>query len=349
MTLDADIHLRLGDLHLSAIITAGDRSVVAVLGPNGAGKTTLLRCLAGVTALDAGHIRLDGIVLDQPDTNTFEAPQTRRVGVVFQDHLLFPHLNALDNISFGLRSRGATKATARRVAAQWLDKVGLAGIAHAKPQDLSGGQAQRIALARALATNPLLLLLDEPFAAVDAAAHIDLRRDLRRHFADFTGITIVVTHDPLDALTLADHVVVLENGRVAQSGTIGEVTRRPRSPYVARLIGTNLLHGEANGRTIDTGDAAITVAEPHHGPVFAAITPRAVAIHTRPPDGSPRNHWPARVAGFDLLGDRIRVSVTGPPNLTAEITAAAAAELHLLEGDAIWIAVKATEIDVYPT
>lgn len=364
MTLDAHLDLQLGDLRLDVILTADDRSVIAVLGPNGAGKTTLLRSLAGLIALDAGHIRLDDRVLDDPSTDTFEVPECRRVGVVFQDYLLFPHLSALDNVAFGPRSRGATKADARRIAAEWLDRVGLTGstssagsaesaapanAADAKPRQLSGGQAQRVALARALATDPRLLLLDEPLAALDAGTRIDVRRDLRRHLNDFTGVTILVTHDPLDALALADHVVILEDGRIVQSGKIADVTRRPRSAYVARLIGTNLLHGHADGHTIDTGDATLTIADPHHGPVFATIAPNAVAVHIRPPDGSPRNHWPARVSSIDLLGDRIRVGVTGPPDLTAEITAAAATELQLKEGDNIWVAIKATEIDVYQT
>ncbi len=161
--LDARLVVDRGTFHLDVALTAAPGDVVALLGPNGAGKTTALRALAGLVPLADGHLRLDGVALDRTP------PESRPVGVVFQDYLLFPHLTALDNVAFGPRCRGASKAESRARAAAWLDRMGLADHAGAKPRRLSGGQAQRVALARALATNPRLLLLDEPLAALDDA------------------------------------------------------------------------------------------------------------------------------------------------------------------------------------
>jgi molybdate transport system ATP-binding protein len=349
--LDAHLDVTRGRFHLDAALAVPAGAVVAVLGPNGAGKSTALAALAGLVALDGGHIRLDGTTLDDPGAGAHRPPEDRGIGVVFQDHLLFPHLTARDNVAFGLRARGVPVRVARARAADWLGRLGLADHADRRPRQLSGGQAQRVALARALATDPRLLLLDEPLAALDAGTRAAVRRDLRRHLDDFAGATLVVTHDPLDAIALATAVVVLEEGRVAQAGPLGEVTRRPRSRYVAELIGLNLLHGVAGGTTVTlTGPAAasVTVAEPGHGTVHLLIHPHAVALHTTAPDGSPRNRWPGHIEGFDLLEDRVRVRLTGPVPLVAEVTAAAVAALGLREGQAVWAVVKATEIEMYP-
>src|SRR4051794_35334411 len=276
--VDAVLEVALGDLRLDAHLTAAPGEVVALLGPNGAGKTTALRALAGLVALDAGHVRVDGEVLDDPALGMFRPPEQRAVTVVFQDHLLFPHLSALDNVAFGLRARGIGRAEARREAAGWLDRFSLAAKAGDKPRRLSGGQAQRVALARALAPGPRLLLLDEPLAALDAGTRATVRRDLRRHLDELTGAAVVVTHDPLDAIALASSVVILEHGRVTQSGSVAEVTRRPRTRYVAELIGLNLLHGVARGTAVTVAgprgpnaepgsDATVTLAEPAAGRV----------------------------------------------------------------------------------
>jgi molybdate transport system ATP-binding protein len=245
--LHAEVALRLGALDLAVEVAVADGEVVAVLGPNGAGKSTLLRAVAGLVPLDRGRITVDGRVLDDPDAGTFVPTHLRPVGVVFQDHLLFPRLSALDNVAFGLRARGARKPEARRLAAGWLARVGLADHAGARPHALSGGQSQRVALARALATEPRVLLLDEPLAALDARTRLHMRAELRRHLATFPGARLLVTHDPIDALVLADRLVVLEAGRVTQDGTNAEVVRRPVSRYVAVLVGVILLVGVGAG------------------------------------------------------------------------------------------------------
>jgi molybdate transport system ATP-binding protein len=350
VTLDARLGVALGDFTLDLALRVEPGEVVAVLGPNGSGKTTTLRLLAGLLALDDGHISIDGTTADDPAAAVFLGPEQRGVSVVFQDYLLFPHLSALENVAFGLRSRGSAKAPARAEAARWLDAFELGALGHRKPKQLSGGQAQRVALARALAPSPRLLLLDEPLAALDAGTRTSVRRDLRRHLDRFDGATVLVTHDPLDAIALASRVVIVEHGRISQAGSIQEITERPTSRYVADLIGLNLLHGVAHATAValEGSTAIVTLADPADGPVHVLIHPNAVALHTERPGGSARNQWEGRVVGFDLLGDRVRVRVDGDVPLVAEITPAAVAALELQEGVAVWTAVKATEIETYP-
>ncbi len=346
--LQIDLRLLLGDLDLEVDLTAPAGAVTAVLGPNGAGKSTLLRAVAGHLRIDGGSIALGSTILDAPP-GQFVPPEKRRLGSVAQDYLLFPHLSVVDNVAFGLRSRGIARSEAHAQALGQLDRFGLVDHARMKPASLSGGQAQRVALARALVIDPRALLLDEPLAALDAETRIEIRRDLRQYLAEFAGPTLLVTHDPVDALALADHVAIIEAGRITQTGTIAEVTRRPRSLYVASLIGTNLIHGDANGTTVTTGAGlAVTTAEAHQGAVLATIAPAAIALHRRPPEGSPRNRWETTVANLDLLGDRVRVRLAAPVDLVAEITTAAAGELDLREGDPVWASVKATEVITYP-
>jgi molybdate transport system ATP-binding protein len=349
MSLQARVELTLGRLRLEVELAVAGGELVVLLGPNGAGKTTLLRALAGLVALDHGRVVLDGRVLDDPAAGAHLATERRPIGFVFQDYLLFPHLSALENVAFGLRARGVPRAEARRRAAAWLDRVGLAGHADARPRALSGGQAQRVALARAMVSDPRLLLLDEPLAALDAATRAEVRRDLRRHLASFDGTRLLVTHDPLEAVALADRLVVLEGGRVTQTGTPQQVSARPRSRYVAELVGVNLFRGHAAGGVVRlAGGATLVAAGDHHGEVFAAVHPHAVALHRRAPEGTPRNVWAGAADTLDIVGDRVRVRVAGPVPIVAEVTPAAAAELRLADGGPVWASVKATEVTVYP-
>jgi molybdate transport system ATP-binding protein len=349
MSLEARVALTLGRLQLEVELAVASGELVVLLGPNGAGKTTLLRALAGLVALEAGRVVLDGVVLDDTGTGEHVPTERRPVGFVFQDYLLFPHLSALENVGFGLRARGLPKAEARRRATAWLERVGLAGHAGARPRALSGGQAQRVALARAMVSDPRLLLLDEPLAALDAATRTAVRRDLRRHLASFDGTRLLVTHDPLEAVALADRLVVLEGGRVTQTGTPEQVSARPRSRYVAELVGVNLFRGHAAGGVVALdGGATLVAAGDHHGEVFAAVHPHAVALHRRAPEGTPRNVWAGSADTLDIVGDRVRVRVAGPVPIVAEVTPAAAGELRLADGGPVWASVKATEVTVYP-
>jgi molybdate transport system ATP-binding protein len=349
VTLHARVRTELGSLHLDCDITVEANTTVAVLGPNGAGKTTLLRAIAGLIPIDDGHIEVAGAVFEDTAERVWMTPEARNVGLVFQDHGLFPHLSVLDNVAFGLRARGVDRRTANAKAGEWLERMELASHASNRPSALSGGQAQRAALARVLVTDPHVLLLDEPLAAVDASGRLDLRRALRKHLSTFWGPRVLVTHDPIEAASLADRVVVLEAGRVTQDGAFADVTARPRSPWVARMAGLNLLRGTvAAGALVLEDGSALTVATDATGPVLATIHPRAVALYRHPPDGSPRNVLRCRVAGVDPEGDRWRIRLDGPVPLVAEITPAAAAELRLADGGDVFAVIKATEVDVYP-
>jgi molybdate transport system ATP-binding protein len=235
--------LQRGDFRLDAEFTVGPGEVLAVLGPNGAGKTTLLRLLAGLLPLSDGFIRVGGQTWDDAASGKFVPAMDRAVGLVFQDYRLFPHLSVLDNVAFAERAKGGGRHRSREVAAGVLERLGLSQLSGRRPAQLSGGQAQRVALARALAASPTMLLLDEPLAALDARTRLEIRTELRRHLSGFDGPSIVVTHDPLEALVLADRILVLEGGRIVQEGTPAEVSRRPSTEYVARLMGLNLYFG----------------------------------------------------------------------------------------------------------
>lgn len=343
MTLDATLVVQRPGFRLDLPLVAQAGEVVALLGPNGAGKSTALRALAGLVPLDQGSIMLAG------DDITARPVEKRQIGVVFQDYLLFPHLTALENVAFGPRCAGVGRARSRQIAASWLDRMGLTEWARVKPPRLSGGQAQRVALARALATSPRLLLLDEPLAALDARTRFQIRSELRRHLVAFDGATVVVTHDPLDAMVLADRIVVIEDGRVVQAGTPAEIVRHPRTDYVARLAGLNLYRGNAAGSVVDVdGGGRLAIDEGMSGEVFVAFPPSAVSVYRQRPEGSPRNVWQVTVEGVEPYADRVRVAFSGTPPVAAEVTTAAAAELDLRPGADAWVAVKATETHAYP-
>ncbi len=350
MSLDAAIALRLGTLDLDVELTVGRGEMIAILGPNGAGKSTVLRALAGLLAIDRGRIAVDDVVVDEPATRTFVAPEARPIGVVFQSYLLFANMSAQENVAFGLRARGTPRAMARARAAEWLARVGLTDRAAVRPGALSGGQAQRVALARALAIDPRLLLLDEPLAALDAGARAEVRRDLRRHLQSFDGMRVMVTHDPVDAYALADRIAVMDAGRIIQLGTIAEVTAHPRSRYVASLIGTNLVAGEIVGGVLTTaGGATVVLADASPGPSFALIRPQTISLQRQPaPSSSVQNVWAGTVTDIDRLGERARVHLEGALPLTAEVTTAALEALGLRPGDRIHAAAKATDIESYP-
>jgi molybdate transport system ATP-binding protein len=353
--LNADVGVRVGTLDLAVAleVAAGER--VAVLGPNGAGKSTLLRAIAGLLPLDSGSIAIDDSVVDLPPALFVEA-EHRNVGVVFQQYLLFHHMTVLENVAFGMRARGTHKSEARRTAADWLERLGLSAYAQDRPSALSGGQSQRVALARALAGSPSVLLLDEPLAALDAGTRDIVRRDLRAHLAAFSGATVLVTHDPVDAFALAQRVVVVEQGRVVQAGTLAEVAAHPRSRYVADLVGVNLIAGEVRaGVLITTMGARVVIADATDGPSLAVIRPHSVVVARSdgavPGTTSARNVWHLTVVDIDRMdsaGARVRLRLDGELALAAEITVGALDALSLAVGDRVEASVKATDIDVFP-
>jgi molybdate transport system ATP-binding protein len=345
--LDARMTVRRPGFTLQAHLTAEPGDVVAVIGPNGAGKSTLVRALAGLAAIDDGRIVCAGETWDD-GRDGGRTVQDRRVGMVFQRQLLFPHLSALDNVAFGLRARGARRADAVATANAWLERLGVAALGDRKPHQLSGGQAQRIAIARALATDPMLLLLDEPLSALDVGVAMALRIELARHLGGFSGVSVLVTHDALDTLTVANRVVVLDDGRVAQVGTPTEVAQRPQTEHVARLMGLNVLHGLSAGTVVRLHDGtSLVTATPFHGEVNACFSPAAVSLTADEPSGSPRNRWRGTVRSVVPHGAAVRVHLDGDVALIADVTPASATDLELVPGRTVWAAVKATEVEIY--
>jgi len=348
--LTVDLQVRRSSFELRLAFTAAAGGVLAVLGPNGAGKSTLLRALAGLTPVSSGTIRLGDQVLEDAATGAFVEPAERPVGYVFQDYRLFPHLSVRDNVAFASRSSGLARPQAHSIADRWLARLGLTELADRRPAALSGGQAQRVALARALAAEPGLLLLDEPLAALDARTRLDVQDELRRHLADFAGPCLLVTHDPVEALVLADRLLVVDDGRVVQEGLPAEVARRPATDYVARLVGLNLFPGRVAGSAVvlDHGGTLVVPDHGSHGQVLVAVRPSAVTVSTSRPDGtSARNGWQGAVVGLTLLADRVRLDVDGPPRTLVDVTPAAVAELGLHAGAQVWLSVKATDLEVY--
>ncbi len=352
MSLDARVRLTRGALDLDAALQAEDGRVVAVLGPNGAGKTTALHALAGLVHLDAGHVRVDGRAWAADGVHL--DPSLREVGMLAADHLLFPHLTARANVAFGPRSRGTPRGSARARADAELDALGVLDLADRRPAQLSHGQAQRVALARALATDPRLLLLDEPLSALDPELRPQVRATLAARLRRYPGSTVLVTHDPLDALTLADHLVFLDRGTVVQEGPPADVVARPRNPYVAHVVGLNLFAGTADDdASVATAlGPVVTRGHGHRGPSWVAFAPSAVALYPQEPHGSTRNTWPAEVTTVELVGQTARVRLTSAPGgvpVLAEVTAGSVATLRLQTGTRVWAGVKATEVTAYPS
>ncbi|MFC5718788.1 ABC transporter permease [Streptomyces gamaensis] len=332
-------------------INAEPRTTIAVVGPNGAGKTTLLRALLGLT----DRATATPLHLGNGNADT-EPPHRRRIAWLPQDNALFPHLTALANTAYGPRAQGTPAHQALQEAQHWLDRLGVGDLARRRPHELSGGQAQRVALARALAARPRLLLLDEPLAALDQTTKTQIRQTLRTHLAQFPGVCLIVTHDPVEAVSLADRILVLEDGRTVQYATPAELTRSPRSPWVARMLGRNAWQGKATtDRTLllHDGGTTLTAAEPlprETATALAVVPPEAVSLHTtRPQGGSPRNVWQGTVKEITAQGARLRVLVEAGPDVVAEVTPEAAADLGLAEGARVWVSVKATEVTLVPS
>ncbi|KAA1400277.1 sulfate/molybdate ABC transporter ATP-binding protein [Aeromicrobium ginsengisoli] len=344
------LHLEatVADRDVDVSLDIADGEVVAILGPNGAGKSTVLAAIAGVLRPDAGRGVLGDDVLFDIGAGTWQPAYARGTALLAQDPLLFPHLDAVDNVAFGPRSAGRTRAQSRATAMTWLAEVDAAELARRKPSDLSGGQAQRIAVARALAAEPRLLLLDEPMAALDITVVPAMRQVLKRVLAGRSAI--IVTHDVLDALLLADRVVVMEGGRIVEEGPTKEVLERPRSTFGAGIAGLNLMRGRSVGTAVCTASGSLVSglsdeSLPEDTDAVAVFSPSAVGVYVEPPAGSPRNVFASTIRELEPRGAQVRVRTD---ELSADVTLPVVAELDLVPGKQVFLVVKASEVTIYP-
>jgi molybdenum ABC transporter ATP-binding protein len=325
------VPLRDFELRLSLAVD----STVALIGPSGSGKTTVLNAIAGLVQPAAGRIRCDEETWVDVERKVFVPPEERRVGLVFQDYALFPHLTVRQNIEYA-RRKGAD---------EYLDRFRIGHLAGARPDSLSGGERQRVALARALARDPEILLLDEPLAALDAHTKVDVRAELQQLLAGLEIPTLLVTHDFEDAAALAGHVGVLVAGRLRQEGTPTDLVARPADPFVASFTGANLLHGEPDGAGTGTtgvrlGDGTlIRTSDEGEGPLTLAVYPWDITISTARPDDSAMNVIGGTITAITELGNRARVTI-GP--VSAEITVDSLRRLGLAPGRQAYASFKAT-------
>jgi molybdate transport system ATP-binding protein len=346
--LNVDIEVSRGDFRVHAMFEVDPGTTVALLGPNGAGKSTIVGTVAGTIPIERGRITLGDRVFEDVGGRVRLPPEQRRVGLMFQDHLLFPHLTVVDNVAFPARSAGARRGPAHAEAMDWLARLRLSELAGRRPHQLSGGQAQRVALARTLVARPDVLLFDEPLAALDIATRSETRRLIAEHLDTFEGPRVLITHDPTEAFALADSVIIIEAGAIVQTGSPDTIRRHPRSTYAADLAGINFVTGLATDGIVTTESGCEIVTADRHvdGRVLLTIHPRAIAIHPSKPVGSPRNVWEATVVEVSEFGERVRVATEGSLPLTAEITPDSVTRLGLDRGATIWVAVKATEVMV---
>jgi molybdate transport system ATP-binding protein len=338
-TLASDFRLALRSFELSLALDV--ERTVALVGPSGAGKSSVLRVIAGLARPEAGRVDLDGEVWVDVERRVHRAPEERRVGLVFQEYALFPHLSVRQNVAFGGKPR----------ADELLERFRISHLAAARPAKLSGGERQRVALARALARDPGVLLLDEPLAALDAHTKASVRVELEELLRGLRLPTLIVTHDYEDAVALADTVGVLVEGRLRQLGTPAELVARPDDPFVASFTGANLLHGHAEGLEdgltsirLESGEVVYST-DLARGKVGVVVHPWDVVVGRAQVDGSALNLLAGEIASVVQVGNRVRVRI-GP--LTAEVTAASAEKLELVRGGTAFVSFKATGTRLVP-
>jgi len=337
------------DFHQSCTETP----VTALFGPSGCGKTTLLRCLAGLIHPDRGQIRFRDQTWYSHELNIALTPQQRDIGFLFQDYALFPHLSVADNIGFGLRDRTVRPAQ----VAEMLRLFDLGGLEHRHPKEISGGQQQRVALARALARRPQLLLLDEPLSALDALLREQMRGELRRMLAELGMPVILVTHDRVEAIALADQVAVMDAGRIEQIGSVHDVFTRPKNAALARLVGVETV---VRGEILESHDGLVIVAvgtarllavAPLQPSPFVHVCIKGEDVALQKGDvgsSSVRNHLTAIVRAITPEGPLVRVNLDCGFELTSLITRPACEELQLKTGDRITAMLKAPAIHLIP-
>jgi molybdate transport system ATP-binding protein len=385
--LDVKLDTYLNTFHLQVDFRLETGKTLVLLGESGAGKSTVLRLLAGLLRPDTGFICLNGAVYCDSAHRIALPPQERAYGYVFQDYVLFPHLNVFENVAFGLRTQRLPRLEVRMRVQEALARVHLSDLGQRRPAQLSGGQQQRVALARAIVLAPQLLLLDEPLAALDVQTRREVRQELRQLLSEIDVTTVMVTHHYLDALFFGDQILVLDHGRVIQQGGQQELREQPRSSYVAELAGVNFFRGHIT--SYESGamcrvriDQSVADEERGSRPIFHAeiiaslrendlheqelapgaevnvvIDPRSITLHNTPPESSARNLLHGEIVHILYLAGsmgrddgRVRISLSLEPGnlpLTAEITETSATRMNLVEGQHIYATFKATEASVY--
>jgi len=361
--LVAELEVERGGFRLEASLAVGADEVLAVLGPNGSGKSTLLGAIAGHVPVARGEVRVGGRLLGGSTARDVPLP-ARRIGLLGQQPLLFPHLSALENVAFGPRAQGLGRREARTESAGWLERVGLAGFERRRPAELSGGQQQRVALARTLAARPAALLLDEPFAALDVEAAAGMRRLVREHRAALGIPMLLVTHDPLDALVLAGRAAILQAGRLVDEGPIARVLGHPRTPFIAALAGVDLVEGvaldpatvrAAGGLVLRSAERADLVTG---APASAVFAPAAVHVRAAGADASPgaaaavgeagANRWSGTVASLEPTAGGVRILTAEQPEVAVDVPTAAAVALDLEPGAVLAFRVDPADVSVRP-
>jgi molybdate transport system ATP-binding protein len=354
MSLRASLDLERGGFRLDVALELAPGSTVVLLGPNGSGKSTLVEALAGLLPIASGEIELDGRLLERPSERLRVSARERPVGVMFQGLWLFPHLSVRDNVAYGLRARGESWRSARLVVEPLLERLDLTALAARRPATLSGGEAQRVALARALAVQPRLLMLDEPLSALDPESRPRTRRLLQEALDDFDGVRVLITHDPLEAQLLGERIVVLEEGRVTQSGLVAEVCARPRTRFVSTLTGVNLIEGELTSESgapaVRVGDLCLPVRPcglESGTPVLATVHPGDVELEPGSGNALPGG-WSARVAALELAGDQLRVRIDRPEGLVGELPRYEVELAQFTAGSPVRVRVRPDDITPYP-
>jgi len=351
LSVQASKALREFTLSVAFEVEAGETLVV--IGPSGCGKTTTLNIISGLLRPEAGRVVLEGGTLFDSSAGIDVPVEKRKIGYVFQDFALFPHLSLADNVAYGLHCQKMKKdKIAARV--QWaLEMVGLAGMAQRKPPQISGGEKQRVALARAIALESPLLLLDEPLGALDAQTRRSVRGELRAVLRKVQRTTIMVTHDHVDALTFGDRICVLDRGEIIQIGDKHELLTSPRCKFVADLVGANFFEGTISSlrrhglAAVRVGDSTLHVATDEMGDTLLSFYPSDVTLGLAPPAGSAVNVFESRVSEIVHLGDRVRVALNSTLPMVAEITAESLQALGIKEGSKVYASLKATAIKTY--
>ena len=378
--LNVDLETHLNTFHLALTFSAEPGKTTVLLGESGSGKTTVLRLLAGLLYPQRGHISLDEKIYFDNELHVSIPPQERPFGYVFQDYVLFPHLNVFENIAFGLHAQRLPRQLTRQRVGEALEQVHLSGFDQRRPTQLSGGQQQRVAIARALALKPELLLLDEPLSALDVQTRREVRHELHRLLVEIGITTVLVTHQYLEALVFGQQILVLDTGKVIQQGEQRDLLTYPRSPYVAELVGVNFFRGRIVRQEtyalyaiqLQNGAQSVEIVAalkehksaekvPAIGEeVYIIVDPRSITLYQTPPESSARNVFRGEIVQVLRLGgsalhtdgenERIRISILleeGMAPLTAEITEASALRMQLHEGKIVYASFKATEASVY--